>query len=895
MEYEIACRCGKSIPVTEAMAGSAQACECGQTVVVPPLSTLRATVATATDHPAADASAQDRPTPVVKPVGEIIAPTKISLREDGGAARGRRTVVMAALTPDALWIQDTARLRLIALQELEVAQPVNGAELAISPAPSGGGGKLTLTFDDTTQAKRWYDRIQACQSRLSPAAPSDGRRVPEAVALVRRAPDVPHVGLGRVTFLHGSAQTADQGAQLRAGILGADAVIDLRRKKCPEIGRAARQVTGLAVRVDDEDGRKRLRGKWYAEEVAALTTRMLLLVGSIALLQFLIYGLLTGKSKFIAATGESLEESVLSAGLGTLIIYAWPLVAVALLRVLRWRELLRVAGFAVLIATTIRGLTAISAYLIAAVNSGAAIDKRGIGMLLDPFEWAFIIIGGVLCARAWRLAGRANQILPDEARVASMPRKVWSRGLLATTGIYALLCFGFVAVSGYEIGAYMNQPGIDPLREHQALLALNEGVTHSDKKDFAAAEKSFQQSLRIWEDLASKPGAPSAYRANLAVTLRNLGWLRLRLSRNDEAEKYYTRVVQLADQLVRDPDLDDDTKKTFAEARAVLADLRGEKSLKLLEEKENAAIRTYEEAQASDEPSKAEGLVRQAIAAWEALLPQSDNPSYTKTATSRLATAYLWLGELEQQLDKRSDSEVSLKKAINFGERAVSMDPTRPLPKHNLQEVELRRTARGVFRQSSVSSGGRQVSLRDERFREAIDFLKAAASSELEDRVNSGKDLETAVPALAYRLNRLAWLLAHCPDEHIRDTKASVNYARQAVNARGDVTDFWHTLAIVQYRNGDWRDSLSSLEECKAKQGEFDAFDWLLSAMNLFRLNRMKEAESAFLKSDQWMREAGRRAERDATSRLEYESMRPSVEALRREAQALIDGQPAVG
>ena len=30
-------------------------------------------------------------------------------------------------------------------------------------------------------------------------------------------------------------------------------------------------------------------------------------------------------------------------------------------------------------------------------------------------------------------------------------------------------------------------------------------------------------------------------------------------------------------------------------------------------------------------------------------------------------------------------------------------------------------------------------------------------------------------------------------------------------------------------------------------------------------------------------------------SRLEYESMRPSIEALRREAQALMDGQPRVG
>jgi hypothetical protein len=268
----------------------------------------------------------------------------------------------------------------------------------------------------------------------------------------------------------------------------------------------------------------------------------------------------------------------------------------------------------------------------------------------------------------------------------------------------------------------------------------------------------------------------------------------------------------------------------------------------------------------------------------------SGKPRVVKNTTARLATAYLWLGELEEQLDKRADSEASLKKAIDYGERAVSLDPARPLPKHNLQ------VARGTLERLRGQAFHHEVDklLRDERFREAIDFLKRGVK-ELEDRVNSAQGLETAVPALAYRLNRLAWVLAHCPDDHIRDTKASVNYARQAVNARGDVADFWHTLAIVQYRNGDWRDSLSSLEACKARQGEFDASDWLLSAMNLFRLNRLKEAESAILKSDEWMREASRRAERDVMSRLEYESMRSSIESLRREAQALMDGQPRVG
>src|SRR5262249_48803314 len=150
-------------------------------------------VGDATKEPATGPSGQDSPTPVVKQVGEMIAPTNASLRQEGGAKRARRAAVMAALTPDALWIQDTAQLRAIASQELEIALPGNGAELAIFRALPGGQEKFTLTFGDSTQAKRWYDKIQACLSNFSPAEPRCGRVVPEVVALVRRAPDVAYV------------------------------------------------------------------------------------------------------------------------------------------------------------------------------------------------------------------------------------------------------------------------------------------------------------------------------------------------------------------------------------------------------------------------------------------------------------------------------------------------------------------------------------------------------------------------------------------------------------------------------------------------------------------------------------------------------------------------------
>ena len=67
-------------------------------------------------------------------------------------------------------------------------------------------------------------------------------------------------------------------ADLVNGFVKADAVIGVQRLKCAEMGPGARTVSGVAVRVEDAADRPRLRLRWFAEEVAALTNRMLLLL-----------------------------------------------------------------------------------------------------------------------------------------------------------------------------------------------------------------------------------------------------------------------------------------------------------------------------------------------------------------------------------------------------------------------------------------------------------------------------------------------------------------------------------------------------------------------------------------------------------------------------------------
>jgi tetratricopeptide (TPR) repeat protein len=889
MEYEIACRCGKVIPVSDGMAGSSVDCACGETVLVPSLSALQQ--GAVADVPTPDISYLPPPAPTKpepQPIREIIAPTQVSLRVEAGATPSPRVRVMAALTTNGLWIQEIWRLRSVPLHGLEIEGRLNGKELVLKPAPGSAGETLSLTFDTAREGRRWSEEIRSCQSKLDPDAPPELRLVPEGVALVREATDLPHGSLGRVAFVHRSTETADRGIQLRGGILGADAIIVESREKVPEMGPGARKVTGLAVRVADGEDRNRLRWKWYAEEVSSLTRGMLILLVIQACLLFLVMAYAPGKSRFLAATGETPSESIASAALGLGLVYSWPLIMVILLRVLRWREILRATGLAVLTVTTARGLTVVVAHLAALSSTGTTLDASKMGMVFNPIDWAFIVIGGVLCTRAWHLAHGASRILPEEAQVASAPRKLWSRGLLATSVVFALICVGWAGVSRYEGSAYLFREGVDPRREHEGLLALNEGATHANNGDLRRAESSFQRSLEIWEALTARRSVPWNYRANLATTLNNLGWIRLRQARKDEAEKYYSRAVALADQLAGDPDLDEDSKKLLAGARAVLAELRSDKSAKLLDEKEQEAVRKYEEAEVKEgkEDLKAEGLYRESIATWESILTEETSKEYRKSTVARLATACLVLGDVQVRLGKRPEAESNLKKAIEYGEKAVDLDPARPLPRHNLDVA--RQRLEGLHQQAFQDEIDKLN--RAGRFAEAIDLFTRGIK-EQDERLRTGKGLETVVPSLAYRLDALAWLLAHCPDRRLRDTKASVEHARRATGLRPDVGDYWYTLAMVQYRNGDWRDSLGSLDTLKARRGEFDASDLLLSAMNLHRLGRKPEARAAVVNAVRWMEEKSRKAEGDAMLRMEYELMRPAVEALLREARSLIEGE----
>jgi tRNA A-37 threonylcarbamoyl transferase component Bud32 len=106
----------------------------------------------------------------------------------------------------------------------------------------------------------------------------------------------------------------------------------------------------------------------------------------------------------------------------------------------------------------------------------------------------------------------------------------------------------------------------------------------------------------------------------------------------------------------------------------------------------------------------------------------------------------------------------------------------------------------------------------------------------------------------AETLNREAWQLVTGPADQ-RDPARALQLSRLAIAADPSLPKYWNTLGVMQYRNGQHKEAITTLEtSLAAGKGKFDAFDLFFLAMCHAKLGNAPRGKDCFNRAVKWVK-----------------------------------------
>jgi tetratricopeptide (TPR) repeat protein len=103
------------------------------------------------------------------------------------------------------------------------------------------------------------------------------------------------------------------------------------------------------------------------------------------------------------------------------------------------------------------------------------------------------------------------------------------------------------------------------------------------------------------------------------------------------------------------------------------------------------------------------------------------------------------------------------------------------------------------------------------------------------------------------QLNNRAWSLATGPADQ-RDPAQALKLIQDALKLQPDETSFQNTLGVIQYRNGQYSQAITTLEKSlRINKGEFAAFDLFSLAMCHAKLGDAAKAKDCFDRAVRWI------------------------------------------
>ena len=177
--------------------------------------------------------------------------------------------------------------------------------------------------------------------------------------------------------------------------------------------------------------------------------------------------------------------------------------------------------------------------------------------------------------------------------------------------------------------------------------------------------------------------------------------------------------------------------------------------------------------------------------------------------------------------------------------RTDSGQPSRPRrPLRLSRNQERTRDLQQMLATAFVSNGSGNFLAAKEAY---LGLIARAESIDGSDRMAGDRTV------IAEAENNLAWLLATCPELEIRDSREAVKHARVAVDIEPTTGNYWNTLGVAFYRNGEWDLAYDALNRSIRLRGNGgDSFDWFFLAMIDHKQGRKRSAIEWYEKAVTW-------------------------------------------
>jgi tetratricopeptide (TPR) repeat protein/tRNA A-37 threonylcarbamoyl transferase component Bud32 len=446
---------------------------------------------------------------------------------------------------------------------------------------------------------------------------------------------------------------------------------------------------------------------------------------------------------------------------------------------------------------------------------------------------------------------------------------------------------------------FAKEESADPALEQQRARALMRVAKIQSKMgENKEAEEACRKAIPLLEDqVRASPNSPES-RYDLADNRFCLAGILFYTNRGQEADQVNREVLDLCEQLAHDSPSIPAYKFLLAQCHqfAGLLAKNGPEEARLHRRQEmilgdqlmadHPTVATYSWVAIAGRTSQAwdlmeqghnqdaEKLLLKAVEIGEKV--EADHPN-APLNRQRLCNAYRGLAYLRSSTGRLREAEKSARRGVELGKKLVADYPSVAQPHWFLSAVFMNLGAilTELGRPLEAEQVYREALLQYERVTadyptDAQYFSQLAAC-----RVTLGNLLKntgrTAQAVDEYRkalivierpshslkdswlANALAWELSIGSIPEIRDPDRAVRLAKKAVELSPKIGNSWNTLALDQYRAGNWKEAFSAVEKSMELGKGGAREDWLILAMTHWQLGAKAKAKQWYDKADQWM------------------------------------------